>query len=82
MDKYFSAPALFDDLLERKINSCGNLSNDRRGMPHEICPKIMKLKKGDTVTGVKGHLSVVRWKVKCDVYALMNMFTPPVDGNF
>jgi hypothetical protein len=45
-------------------------------------PKSIKLKKGDIVTGVKGHLTVVRWKEKHDVYILMNMHPPPVDGNF
>jgi hypothetical protein len=42
-------------------------------------PKLMKLKKGDIVTRVKGHLSVVCSKDKHDVYVLMNMHSPPVD---
>jgi hypothetical protein len=42
----------------------------------------MKLKKGDIVTRVKGHLSVVCSKDKRDVYVLPNMHSPPVDGNF
>jgi GH43 family beta-xylosidase len=44
-------------------------------------PKSMKLKRGDIVTRVKGHLSVVCSKNKRDVYVLMNMHSPPVDGN-
>jgi hypothetical protein len=45
-------------------------------------PKSMKLKKKkeDIVTRVKG--SVVCLKGKLDVYVLMNMHSPPVDGNF
>ncbi|XP_023704971.1 piggyBac transposable element-derived protein 4-like [Cryptotermes secundus] len=82
MDNYFSSPALFDDPLDRKINSCRTVRNDRRGMPQEIRPKSMKLKKGDIVTRVKGHLSVVHWKDKREVYVLMNMHPPPLDGNF
>ncbi|PNF29671.1 PiggyBac transposable element-derived protein 4 [Cryptotermes secundus] len=82
MDNYFSSPALFDDLLDRKINSCGTVRNDRRGMPQDIRPKSMKLKKGDVVTRVKGHLSVVRWKDKRDVYVLTNLHPPPLEGNF
>jgi hypothetical protein len=50
-------------------------------MPQEIRPKLMKLKKEDIVTRVRGHLSV-RWKDKRDVYVLTNMHTPPLDGNF
>jgi hypothetical protein len=42
----------------------------------------MKLKKGDIVTRVKGHLSVVCSKDKRDAYVLMNMHSPPADGNF
>ncbi|PNF40809.1 hypothetical protein B7P43_G16650 [Cryptotermes secundus] len=82
MDNYFSSPALFDDLLDRKINKCGTIHNDRRGMPQEIWPKSIKLKKGDIVRRVKRHLSVVRWKDKRDVYVLMNMHPPPLEGNF
>ncbi|PNF36309.1 hypothetical protein B7P43_G00540 [Cryptotermes secundus] len=82
MDSYISSPALYDDLLERKIYTCGTVSNDRHGMPQEIRPKLMKLKKGDIVTRVKGNLSVVLWKDKRDVYVLTNMHPPPLDGNF
>ncbi|PNF34414.1 hypothetical protein B7P43_G13948 [Cryptotermes secundus] len=82
MDSYFSSPALYDDLLEHRINLCGTVRNDRRGMPQEIRPKSLKLKKGDIVTRVKGNLSVVRWKDKRDVYVLTNMHPPPLDGNF
>jgi hypothetical protein len=82
MDNYFSSPTLFDDLMERKINSCGTVRNDRRGMPQDIRPKFMKLKKGDIVMRVKGHLSAVRWKDKRDVFVLTNMHAPPVEGNF
>jgi hypothetical protein len=82
MDNYFSSPALFDDLLERKINTRGTVHNDGRGMPQEIRPKSMKLKKGGIVTRAKGHRRVVRSKDKCDVYVLMNMHPPPMDGNF
>ncbi|PNF34306.1 hypothetical protein B7P43_G15809, partial [Cryptotermes secundus] len=45
MDNYFCSPALFHDLLDRKINSCCTVRNDRCGMPQEIPPKSMKLKK-------------------------------------
>jgi hypothetical protein len=82
MDSYFSSPDLFDDLLGRKINSCGTVRSDRRGLPPDIRQKSLKLKKGDVVTRVKGHLSVVRWKDKRDVYVLSNIHPPPVDGNF
>jgi transposase len=42
----------------------------------------VKLKKGDIVTRVKRHLSVVYSKDKREVYVLTKMHSPPVDGNF
>jgi hypothetical protein len=33
MDNYFTSPALFDDLFQRKINACGTVCHNRRGMP-------------------------------------------------
>src|SRR5215469_5043098 len=82
MDSYFSSPALFDDLFERKINCCGTVRSDRRGMPKDISSRAMKTKKGDIITRVGGNQSIVRWKDKRDVYVLTNMHTPPVEGNF
>lgn len=81
MDNYFSSPLLFDALLERKINSCGTVRHNRRGMPQDIGQKFMKLKRGDIVTRVKGNLSAVRWRDKRDVYILTNMHSPPAEGS-
>ena len=82
MDNYFTSPALFEDLFKRKINACGTVRHDRRGMPRDIGPKSLKMKRGDIVTRVRGNLRAVRWKDKCDVYILTNMHSPPVEGNF
>jgi hypothetical protein len=60
MDNYFTSPALFDDLFQRKINACGTVRHDRRGMPQDIGPKCLKMKRGDIVTRVRGHLRAVR----------------------
>jgi len=40
------------------------------------------MKGGDIATQVSGTLRAVRWKDRRDVYILMNMHTPPVEGNF
>ncbi|PNF13965.1 hypothetical protein B7P43_G08678 [Cryptotermes secundus] len=45
MDSYFSSPALYDDLLERKINVCGTICNERRGgdeSGHAIKPHVIE----------------------------------------
>ena len=82
MDSHFTSPALFDDLFQRKINACGTVRQDRRGMPRDIRRKSLKLKRGDIVTRVRGTIRAVRWKDRRDVYILTNMHAPPVEGNF
>jgi len=36
MDNFFSSPRLFDDLLRRKIHSCGTLRPKRKDMPSDF----------------------------------------------
>ena len=81
MYSYFTSPALFD-LFQRKINACRKVRHDRRGMPRDIGPKSMKMKRGDIATRVRGKLRAVHWKDRRDVYILTNMYAPPVEGNF
>jgi len=33
MDNYFTPPALFGDVFQQKINACGTVCHDKRGMP-------------------------------------------------
>jgi len=83
MGSYFISPALCDELFQRKINACGTVLHDRRGMPRDIGPKSMKMERGtDIATRVRGNLRAVRWKDRRDVYILTNMHAPPAEGNF
>lgn len=75
MDSYFSSPLLFDDLLDRKINSCGTISQNRYGIPKDV--GLMKLKRGEIVTRVQRNLCLIRWKDKQDMFILTNMHAPP-----
>jgi len=81
MDNYFTLPALFD-LFQRKINACRTVRHDRRGMPRDIGPKYLKMKRGDIATQIRGTLRAVRCEHMLYVYILTNMHAPPVDGNF
>jgi hypothetical protein len=36
MDNFFSSPDLFDDLHSRKVNCCGTVRLNRKGMPQEL----------------------------------------------
>ena len=49
MDNYFTSPAVFD-LFQWKINVCGTVHHDRCGMPWDIEPKYLKMKRGDIAT--------------------------------
>jgi len=51
-------------------------------MPRDIGPKSLKMKRGDISTQVRGTLRAVRWKDRLDVYILMNIHAPSVEGNF
>jgi hypothetical protein len=82
MYSYFTSPVLFDDLFQRKINVCGTVHHDRHGMPQDIGPKSLKMKRGDIVACVRGNLRAVCWKDKCDVYIPTKRHAPPVEGNF
>jgi hypothetical protein len=82
MDNYFTSPTLLNDLHKRKINACGTVRHNRKGMPSEFSPKHLKMKKGDIVSRVKGTLRAVCWKDKREVYVLSNMHIPPAEGNF
>jgi hypothetical protein len=53
MDNYFSLPQLFSDLYGRKMNSCSTIPHNRKGMPANSEPKMLKLKKGDLLCKVK-----------------------------
>jgi hypothetical protein len=51
-------------------------------MPHNLGPKLLKMKKGDIVSQVQGNLRVVCWKDKWEFYVLTNIHAPPAEGNF
>jgi hypothetical protein len=81
MEKFFSSPDLFNDLHGRKINCCGTVRLDRKGMPQEF-GKTMKLTQCDIRIRVRDNLSAKIWKDKRHVHTLTNMHYPPAEGNF
>jgi hypothetical protein len=77
MDNYFSSPQPFSNLYNRKINSCGIVQHNRKGMPENFGPKMLKLKKENILCKGKGGSSTVCWKDKQEVYLLTNMHQTP-----
>jgi hypothetical protein len=47
MHKFFLSSDLFDDLTKSKINCCGTVRPNRKGVPQDLGYKRLKLKKGD-----------------------------------
>ena len=59
MDNFFSSFDLFDDLAQKKISCCGTVRLHRKGMPKDLKPKTLSLKRDDIRVRTKGDLTVV-----------------------
>jgi hypothetical protein len=82
MDNYFSSPDLYNDLTKHKINCCGTVRPNHKGMPDDFRSKILRLKWGDVRARTNGDLTAVVWKDKCDIHLLTNRHVSPAEGNF
>ncbi|XP_014663935.1 PREDICTED: piggyBac transposable element-derived protein 1-like [Priapulus caudatus] len=47
MDNFFSSPELFHSLKQKNMGACGTVRSNRKGLPKNIGPKDVKLKRGD-----------------------------------
>jgi hypothetical protein len=63
MDNFFSSPDLFDNLKSRKINCCGTVRLNRKGMPQEF-RNAMKMTWCDIRTRVRGNLTAMIGRTK------------------
>jgi hypothetical protein len=82
MDNFFSSPDLFHNLTKKKINCCGTVRPNRKGMPRDLEQKNLRLKRGDIRVRTRGDLTALIWKDRRDVHMLTNMHNPPAEGNF
>jgi hypothetical protein len=82
MDNYFSFPDLYNNLTKQKINCCGTVPPNHKGMPDNFRSKELKLKRGDVRVRTSGDMTAVVWKDKYNVHMLTNMHDPPAEGNF
>jgi len=81
MDSFFSSPDLFDDLARKNIYCCGTVRPNRKGMPKDLNPKTLRLKRGDIRVRTRGDLTAVVWRDRKDTCFLTNMHDPPREGN-
>jgi hypothetical protein len=70
MDNYFSSPDLYRDLTKQKINCCGTVRPNCKGMPDDFRSKTLKLKRGDFRVRTSGDMTALVWKDKLDVYIM------------
>jgi len=82
MDNFFSSPDLFDALAQKKISCCGTVRLNRKGMPKDLEPKTLRLKRGDIPARTSGDLMAVVWRDKRDVCLLTNIYDPSTEGNY
>ena len=75
-DNFFSSPELFDDLVKKKIYSCGTVRPNRKGMPQDLRPKTTKPKRGDIRVRTRADLTAILWQDKRDVCMLTNIQCP------
>jgi hypothetical protein len=56
---YFTSLEFFTDIHLRKMNACGTVCHKRKEMPTSFSPKILLLKRGNTVSRVWYNLTAV-----------------------
>ena len=78
----FFSRGLYDDLAQKKIFCCGKVSLHRKGMPKDLKPKILRLKRGDIRVRTRDDLAAVVRKDKRDVCLLINIHDPPREVNY
>ncbi|XP_046385713.1 piggyBac transposable element-derived protein 4-like [Ischnura elegans] len=68
-DRFYTSPALFDFLWERKTKAVGTCMSNRKGLPKQTVIK-RKLKKGETAYMRRKHLLCLKWRDTRDVLLL------------
>jgi hypothetical protein len=82
MDNFFSSLQLFKDLTMKNIYCCGTVRLNRTGMPQNLGPKKMKLKRGKIHVRTRGQLTAILWRDKSDISMLTNIQNDSTEGNF
>jgi len=82
MDNFFSSPNLYYDLAQKKIFCCGTVRLHRKGMPMDLKPMTLRLKRGDIRIRTRSNVTAVVWKDNRDVCLLINIHDPPREGNY
>ena len=73
MDRYYSSPALYDDLALIYTGAVGTCMPNRRDLPKAYLGKTMK--KGQVISCRRKHLLALKWKDKREVLVLSTVHT-------
>jgi hypothetical protein len=80
MDNFFSSCDMFYALAQKK--NCGTVRLHRKGMPNDLRPKTVRLKRGDVWVRNRDDLTAVVRRDKRDLCLLTNIHEPPSGGNY
>jgi hypothetical protein len=81
MGNFLSSLDLFHILTKKKINCCGAVRPNRKGVPQDIGWQDLSLKRGDIRVRPSGDFTALVWKGKVDVHMFTNVNNPPTEGN-
>jgi Transposase IS4 len=76
MDRYFTSPALFDELTRRGFRACGTVRKDRADLPPSFKTVGNSMQKGDRQYWQRGELGALAWKDRRTVYMLTTHRSP------
>lgn len=68
MDRFYSSPSLFRDLMSSGFGACGTVCKDRKGLPPDVCSET--LPRGKVTSTVDDSNLALKWKDKHDVFIL------------
>jgi hypothetical protein len=80
MDNFYTGTDLFKDLHIRGILACGTVRANRKGLPKDLLPKQVKLKKHEFKVAQNDELSFCVWQDTKPVLVLSNFHDPQHTG--
>jgi hypothetical protein len=76
LDRYFTSPALLDELTRRGFRACGTVRKDRVGLPPTFKTVGSGMQKGQLKYWQRGELGALVWKDRRPVYMLTTHRSP------
>jgi hypothetical protein len=76
LDRYFTSPALLDELSTRGFYACGTVRKDRVGLPPTFKQSVSSMQQGELKYWQKQELGAIVWKDRRAVYMLTTHRSP------